>query len=95
MLGITLSYILGLKLGLPVLKKYGPKIRIKEHHIEKHIFYLKNMGHFFNDWLFYTGVRHLTAYFAGVSNLTLWRFCLYAYGGALIWISVLLGLAGS
>ena len=47
MLGITLSYILGLKLGLPVLKKYGPKIRIKEHHIEKHIFYLKNMGHFF------------------------------------------------
>ena len=43
----ALSYILGLKLGLPVLKKYGPKIRIKEHHIEKHIFYLKNMGHFF------------------------------------------------
>ena len=25
-----------------------------------------------------------------MSNLTLWRFCLYAYGGALIWISVLL-----
>ena len=44
---------------------------------------------------FIPGVRHLTAYFAGVSNLTLWRFCLYAYGGALIWISVLLGLAGS
>ncbi len=37
---------------------------------------------------FIPGVRHLTAYFAGVSNLTLWRFCLYAYGGALIWISV-------
>ncbi len=39
---ITLSYILGLKLGLPVLKKYGPKIRIKEHHIEKtHILFEK------------------------------------------------------
>ena len=46
MLGITLSYILGLKLGLPVLKNMM-KIRIKEHHIEKHIFYLKNMAHFF------------------------------------------------
>lgn len=55
MLGITLSYILGLKLGLPVLKKYGPKIRIKEHHIEKHIFYLKIWAISFNDWLFYTG----------------------------------------
>ena len=27
-----------------------------------------------------------------MSNLTLWRFCLYAYGGALIWISVFIGL---
>ncbi len=34
-LGITLSYILGLKLGLPILNKYGPKIHIKEHTIEK------------------------------------------------------------
>ena len=41
---------------------------------------------------FIPGVRHLTAYFAGMSNLTLWRFCLYAYGGALIWISVFIGL---
>ena len=41
---------------------------------------------------FIPGVRHLTAYFAGMSNLTLWRFCLYAYGGALIWIGVFIGL---
>ena len=92
MLGITLSYILGLKLGLPVLKKYGPKIRIKEHHIEKHIFYLKIWAISLMIGYFIPGVRHLTAYFAGVSNLTLWRFCLYAYGGALIWISVFIGL---
>ena len=29
-LGITISYFLGLKLGLPILNKYGPKIHIKE-----------------------------------------------------------------
>ncbi len=43
---------------------------------------------------YFIPVRHLTAYFAGVSNLTLWRFCLYAYGGAFIWM-VFLELAGS
>ena len=32
------------------------------------------MAHFFDDWLLYPGVRHLTAYFAGMSNLTIWRF---------------------
>ncbi|MBZ4221269.1 DedA family protein [Bacillus wiedmannii] len=93
MLGITLSYILGLKLGLPVLKKYGPKIRIKEHHIEKtHILFEKYGPFLLMIGYFIPGVRHLTAYFAGMSNLTLWRFCLYAYGGALIWISVFIGL---
>lgn len=36
-----------LKTWTSCFKKYGPKIRIKEHHIEKHMFYLKNMVHFF------------------------------------------------
>lgn len=93
MLGITLSYLLGLKLGLPVLKKYGPKIRIKEKQIEKtHILFEKYGPFLLLVGYFIPGVRHLTAYFAGVSNLTVWRFCLYAYSGALIWISVFIGL---
>ncbi|PFJ14124.1 alkaline phosphatase [Bacillus cereus] len=93
MIGITLSYILGLKLGLPVLKKYGSKIGIKEHHIEKtHVLFEKYGPFLLMIGYFVPGVRHLTAYFAGVSNLTWWRFCLYAYGGALIWISVFIGL---
>ncbi len=41
-LGITLSYILGLKLGLPILNKYGSKIHIKENQIEKtHVLFEK------------------------------------------------------
>ncbi|WP_243525643.1 DedA family protein [Bacillus pseudomycoides] len=92
-LGITLSYILGLRLGLPVLKKYGPKIRIKEKQIEKtHVLFEKYGPFLLMIGYFIPGVRHLTAYFAGMSNLTFWRFCLYAYGGALIWISIFIGL---
>lgn len=92
-LGITLSYLLGLKLGLPVLKKCGPKIRIKEKQIEKtHILFEKYGPVLLMIGYFIPGVRHLTAYFAGMSNLTVWRFCLYAYSGAFIWISVFIGL---
>ncbi|EJR58818.1 hypothetical protein IK3_04978 [Bacillus toyonensis] len=47
MLGITLSYILGLKLGLPVLKNMGRKLELKNITLKKHMFYLKNTVHFF------------------------------------------------
>ncbi|AAY60332.1 DedA family protein (plasmid) [Bacillus cereus] len=92
-LGITLSYLLGLKLGLPILNKYGPKIYIKEQHIEKtHILFEKYGPFLLMIGYFIPGVRHLTAYFAGMSNLTFWRFCLYAYSGAVIWVSIFIGL---
>ncbi|MCU5276561.1 DedA family protein [Bacillus cereus] len=92
-LGITLSYILGLKLGLPILNKYGSKIHINEKQIEKTHFLFEKYGPFLLIiGYFIPGVRHLTAYFAGMSNLTFWRFCLYAYSGAFIWVSTFIGI---
>ncbi|MGF9964631.1 MULTISPECIES: DedA family protein [Bacillus] len=92
-LGITLSYMLGLKLGLPVLKKYGSKVGIKEAQIERtHILFGKYGLFLLMIGYFLPGVRQLTAYFAGMSNLKWGKFCLYAYSGALIWVSVFIGL---
>ncbi|HDX9579444.1 DedA family protein [Bacillus cytotoxicus] len=92
-LGITLSYLLGLKLGLPVLKKYGSKVGIKEAQIEKTRILFEKYGPFLLVFgYFIPGVRHLTAYFAGMSDLKWGKFCLYAYGGAFIWVSVFIGL---
>lgn len=92
-LGITLSYILGLKLGLPILNKYGPKIHIKEKQIERMHVLIEKYGPFLLIiGYFIPGVRHLTAYFAGMSNLTFWKFCLYAYSGVLIWVSTFIGI---
>lgn len=92
-LGITLSYILGLKLGLPMLNKYGPKIHIKEKEIEKtHVLFEKYGPFLLIVGYFIPGVRHLTAYFAGMTNLTFWKFCLYAYSGAFMWASTFIGL---
>ncbi|GAA0352819.1 DedA family protein [Bacillus horti] len=84
--GITISYILGLKLGLPFLKKVGPKIHISEEKIEKAQHYFRKYGVvmvFFG--YFIPGVRHLTGYFAGIAKLPLRKFFLYSGAGATVW----------
>ncbi|MFD3448173.1 DedA family protein [Microbacteriaceae bacterium 4G12] len=93
-LGITISYILGLKLGLPALRKYGSKFRITEDKIQRTHQLFEKYGPFLLVMAFFLpGIRHLVAYFAGLSDLTFRRFCMYAYFGALVWVSffILLG----
>ncbi|MDZ5471590.1 DedA family protein [Bacillus sp. 31A1R] len=93
MTGITLSYFLGLKLGLPFLTKYGPRIFITEQKIA-------NTQRLFNKWgpillffgYFLPGVRHITAYLAGISMFRFSKFSIYAYLGAIFWVLFFLTL---
>jgi membrane protein DedA with SNARE-associated domain len=84
--GISISYALGYKLGFPFLKKFGPKFHITEGRIEltqklfkKHGSYLLIIGYFI------PGVRHVTAYIAGISKMQFQRFMIFAFSGAFIW----------
>ncbi|RAL25891.1 DedA family protein [Thermoflavimicrobium daqui] len=91
--GITLSYILGKKLGLPFLMKYGEKIFITRRRLKMTQLLFRKYG----SWLlffgyFVPGVRHITAYIAGISNLTYYRFAIFAYIGAMFWCAVFIGL---
>ncbi len=84
--GITLSYILGIKLGLPFLHRFGPKFHITEEKINK----TRNLFSKFGPYLlffgyFIPGVRHITAYLAGINGYSYKRFSLFAYLGALTW----------
>lgn len=84
--GISFSYLLGYKLGLPFLKKYGPKIHITEDKIEKtHQLFLR----YGNIWItlgyFIPGVRHINGFLAGIANLEFHKFGLFAYTGAFLW----------
>jgi membrane protein DedA with SNARE-associated domain len=84
--GITLSYILGIKLGLPFLHRFGPKFHITEEKINK----TKNLFSKYGSYLlffgyFIPGVRHITAYLAGINGYSYKRFSLFAYLGALTW----------
>ncbi len=84
--GITISYYLGLKLGLPFLQKFGPKMHITEKKIERTQKLFNQYGNFIiTIGYFIPGVRHLTAYLAGISKMKIPRFMFFAYSGALFW----------
>lgn len=92
MSGITCSYIIGRTLGWKVLHSpLGRLLRIKDDHIHRVHDWFDRIGH----WAlligyFIPGVRHFTAIVAGTSKLELHSFALFAYAGALVWVSTFL-----
>ncbi|WP_062232973.1 DedA family protein [Fictibacillus sp. FJAT-27399] len=86
MSGISVSYFLGYKLGLPFLKTFGPKIGITEEKIEKTQWHFQKYGKLMIIiGYFIPGIRHISAYIAGISAMKFKRFALYAYSGGLVW----------
>jgi membrane protein DedA with SNARE-associated domain len=87
--GITGSYYVGNFCGRPLLYKLGPKIGISEDKINKTQGFFEKYGKtaLFLGY-FIPGVRHLTAYFAGMYSLSFKQFALYAYTGAIFWCSL-------
>lgn len=84
--GITLSFFFGIKLGLPFLQKFGPKIHISHERINK----TKALFSKFGPTLLFIGyyipgIRHVTAYLAGINSFSFRKFALYAYSGAVVW----------
>lgn len=84
--GISISYLIGTKLGLPFLKRFGPKIHITQQRIE----YTQSLFNKYGNIVlivgyFIPGVRHLTAYIAGISHMKLRKFMVFSYSGAFLW----------
>ncbi|PGL69515.1 DedA family protein [Bacillus sp. AFS055030] len=85
-LGISLSYLLGYKFGLPLLNKYGPKVYITEKKIEMTKSLFSKFGPFILIiGFFIPGVRHLTAYFAAINKYSFKKFALFGFIGAILW----------
>ncbi len=86
MSGITISYLLGSSFGLYLIRKFGHLLRITEEkvtHVSKWLARVEEWGLFFG--YFIPGVRHLTAYVAGISKMPVRTFAMFAYTGALVW----------
>lgn len=91
--GISFSYFLGRTAGFYLIKKYGRWIGLTEQRTQK----AHNWFERFGKWAlligyFIPGVRHLTGISAGISGFSYKYFALYAYMGALIWVSLFLSI---
>ena len=89
--GITTSYVLGHTVGIYFIHKYGPWLGIKEKSLENvHVWFER-----YGKWTlfvgyFIPGVRHFSGFVAGESALEYKNFALFAYSGALLWVSTFL-----
>ncbi|MGA2148405.1 MAG: DedA family protein [Bryobacteraceae bacterium] len=91
--GITLSYTLGRIFGLPLIHRFGRYIHIGEEDVGKAHAWFRRVGHWgLTFGYFVPGVRHLTAYAAGMSALEPGQFALFAYPGGAMWVATFVGL---
>jgi membrane protein DedA with SNARE-associated domain len=91
--GITLSYTLGRATGYLLIEKYGAKLRIKMDRVQRVHNWLHRIGGLTLTFgYFVPGVRHLTAYVAGASELEAPVFAVFAYSGAVLWSATFITL---
>ena len=91
--GVTLSYVLGRCFGIALIHRYGRYLRITQEHVEKAHAWFRRAGHWsLTIGYFIPGVRHFTAYAAGMSELEFPTFALFAYSGAALWAGTFIGL---
>ena len=90
--GITLSYWIGRKAGLPLLhSRFGRILHVTDERIEQVHRWFDRVGHWLLFFGYYIpGVRHFTALIAGTSLVDFRSFAAYAYTGALGWVSIFL-----
>lgn len=86
--GITLSYTLGRWFGVRLLHRYGRYVHLTEERMAKAHEWFERLGRWALTFgYFIPGVRHLTAYAAGMSSLEPHEFVVFAYSGAFLWTS--------
>lgn len=92
-LGITVSYFLGKLSVRYVSHKYSNKMSINADHLQTiRVFYDKYGRFALLIGYFIPGIRHLSAFFAGINNMPYRQFAIFAYTGALLWTTIFFAL---
>ncbi|WP_074011052.1 DedA family protein [Numidum massiliense] len=91
--GMSVSFFVGRKLGLPFLVKYGKKVHITPEKLHKMEAWFHRFGKMtVTVGYFFPGFRHVTAYLAAISKWSFGTFLLYAIPGGFIWVATFLTL---
>jgi membrane protein DedA with SNARE-associated domain len=84
--GITLSYSLGRIAGNYLLRTYGHQVGLTAQRVADVRAWFERLGRWSLTFgYFLPGIRHLTAFAAGMSKLQLTVFAPFTYTGALLW----------
>ncbi|MEH7379063.1 VTT domain-containing protein [Bacillus sp. JJ1533] len=91
--GMTISYWIGIKLGSPFFEKYGHRLHLGPERIKKVSQWFTAYGNKVIIIAYYIpGIRHITGYFSGTTQIPFRSYALYAYSGSFIWVSVFISL---
>ena len=88
-LGMFITYMIGRKLGLSLIHKYGELVKITPERWQR----MQSKFERYNDKIliigyFLPGLRQLTPYMSGTRELPLARFFPFAFLGSLLWTSI-------
>ncbi|MBL0388528.1 DedA family protein [Tumebacillus sp. ITR2] len=84
--GISISYLMGRRFGSPLVEKYGRRLGVTEARLGTVNSWYARFGKIvLMVGYFIPGIRHVTAFAAGLSRMSYPPFALFAYLGAFIW----------
>jgi membrane protein DedA with SNARE-associated domain len=91
--GMTISYTLGRSFGLALLHRFGKHVHLTPERLARAHAWFERIGHWaLTVGYFIPGVRHLTAYAAGMTEVAPHQFALFAYTGTVLWVTAFLSL---
>ncbi|MCB2291033.1 DedA family protein [Clostridium sp. CS001] len=91
--GITITYFIGNKVGARFFEKYGSYIHLGPDKMEKTSKWFESSG---NKLLivayFIPGICHIAGYFSGITKISFRKFAVNAYLGAFIWTAIFISI---
>ncbi|MGE7675891.1 DedA family protein [Lysinibacillus sp. NPDC094403] len=91
--GMIISYAIGNKLGKPLILKYGKWIGLNNKRFTK----VERWFHRFGPWTiiigyYVPGIRHVTSYMSGITQMKLRTYLAFACFGALTWVIIFISI---
>lgn len=85
MIGTLFTYMLGRKIGKPLIQRFGRYVMLSPHRMQK----VENWFMTYGSWTvtagyFLPGMRHLICYASGMSGMSMRRYVLFAIPGVIV-----------
>ncbi|MDD9266936.1 DedA family protein [Paenibacillus sp. GCM10023248] len=91
--GMTITYWIGYKLGTPIIERFGKLLFLKPSHLEKTRKYYEKYGNKLLLFSFFLpGIRQFIFYFVGIIRIPYRIFAVYAFTGSALWVIVFFGI---